>query len=77
MIGAPISPHVPIMFSINQKPFLTLTMQQVKPAEFGEDEEEGIRLSWDDAESYMEEHGISGDKGCLLYTSDAAAICSV
>eukprot|EP00973_Karenia_brevis_P041948 5806606-Karenia_brevis.AAC.1 len=44
-------------------------MQQVKPAKFGEGEEEGLRLSWEDAESYMEEHGITGDKG--LYVDKA------
>eukprot|EP00973_Karenia_brevis_P012825 1742040-Karenia_brevis.AAC.1 len=41
-------------------------MQQVKLVKFGEREEEGFRLSWDDAGSYMEEHGISGDKGLFV-----------
>eukprot|EP00973_Karenia_brevis_P010011 1353315-Karenia_brevis.AAC.1 len=48
-------------------------MQQVKPAKFGEREEEGLNLSWDDAESdaesYMEEHGLAGDRG--LYVDKA------
>eukprot|EP00973_Karenia_brevis_P073179 10165764-Karenia_brevis.AAC.1 len=66
IIGAPISQQVPIALSINQKPFLTLTMQQEKPAKSGEGDEESLRLSWDDAQSYMEDHGISGDKGCFV-----------
>eukprot|EP00973_Karenia_brevis_P024243 3348142-Karenia_brevis.AAC.1 len=41
-------------------------MQQVKPARFGEGEEEGRRLNWDDAESYMDAHGLSGDKGMFV-----------
>eukprot|EP00973_Karenia_brevis_P002561 350009-Karenia_brevis.AAC.1 len=44
-------------------------MQQVKPAKFGEGEEEGLTLSWDEAQQYMEEHGIAGDKG--LYVDKA------
>eukprot|EP00973_Karenia_brevis_P074817 10397736-Karenia_brevis.AAC.1 len=38
-------------------------MQQVKLAKFKEGEEEGLRLNWDDAQPYMDAHGLSGDKG--------------
>eukprot|EP00973_Karenia_brevis_P047629 6610351-Karenia_brevis.AAC.1 len=38
-------------------------MQQVKPAKFGVGEEDGLKLSWDEAQQYMDEHGIGGDKG--------------
>eukprot|EP00973_Karenia_brevis_P074783 10392957-Karenia_brevis.AAC.1 len=37
-------------------------MQQVKPAKFGEGEEEGLRLIWDEAQGYMADHGLSGDQ---------------
>eukprot|EP00973_Karenia_brevis_P021547 2961085-Karenia_brevis.AAC.1 len=41
-------------------------MQHVKPAKFGKGEEEGLRLSWDDAKAYMDEHGLAGDKGVFV-----------
>eukprot|EP00973_Karenia_brevis_P053123 7384771-Karenia_brevis.AAC.1 len=41
-------------------------MQQVKPAKFGEGDEEGLRLSWDDAKAYMDDHGLTGDQGVFV-----------
>eukprot|EP00973_Karenia_brevis_P022479 3094744-Karenia_brevis.AAC.1 len=41
-------------------------MQQVKLAKFGEGEVESLRLSWDEAKAYMEDHGLTGDQGSLL-----------
>eukprot|EP00973_Karenia_brevis_P081735 11331378-Karenia_brevis.AAC.1 len=34
-------------------------MQQVKPAKFGEGEEESLRLNWDKAKVYMDDHGLT------------------
>eukprot|EP00973_Karenia_brevis_P024012 3312954-Karenia_brevis.AAC.1 len=41
-------------------------MQQVKPAKFGEGDEEGLRLKWEEAQAYMADYGLSGDQGVYV-----------
>eukprot|EP00973_Karenia_brevis_P034563 4768629-Karenia_brevis.AAC.1 len=52
-------------------------MQQVKPAKFGEGEEEGLRLNGDDAKAYMEEHGLTGDKGVSVDKAQEESVANL
>eukprot|EP00973_Karenia_brevis_P040466 5592475-Karenia_brevis.AAC.1 len=54
--------------TITQRPLEVRTLQQVKPDRFGglEGEEEGLKLTWDEAKTYMDEHGLGGDKGVFV-----------
>eukprot|EP00973_Karenia_brevis_P058347 8123564-Karenia_brevis.AAC.1 len=41
-------------------------MQQVRPAKFEDGEEEGLRLSWNEAKACMGGHGLAEDQGVFV-----------
>eukprot|EP00973_Karenia_brevis_P025731 3549987-Karenia_brevis.AAC.1 len=53
VVGAPVSPHVPVLLTINHKPHSIKTWQQVKPGKFSQEKRRGCtqaemkqKLTW-------------------------------